>query len=162
MKKGKSIYDFYQENKVMLPNYSKTRLYRKWASMKNRCNRPSHKDFHNYGGRGIKVCDEWNDFSTFAEWAISNGYTDGVTLDRIDNNKGYSPDNCRFVDYLTQENNRRNNRMLSYNNQTFSLAQWARITGLKENCIRERLRRGWSVEKTLSTLPVPGRWSNHE
>lgn len=150
---SKSIFT-YCRNKTFFPGYTQTRLYRSWTGMRSRCNDPNCPDYRNYGGRGITVCDEWNEyFITFAEWAIDNGYRDGLTIDRIDNDKGYYPGNCRWVDRLAQNNNRRDNRKLTLNGVTHNLSQWARITGLKENCIRERLRRGWSEEDAL-TKPV--------
>lgn len=150
---SKSIFT-YCRNKTFFPGYTQTRLYRSWTGMRSRCNDPNCPDYRNYGGRGITVCDEWNEyFITFAEWAIDNGYRDGLTIDRIDNDKGYCPGNCRWVDRLAQNNNRRDNRKLTLNGVTHNLSQWARITGLKENCIRERLRRGWSEEDAL-TKPV--------
>ena len=93
-----------------------TRLYGVWNNMKNRCYNPKVHNYHRYGARGITVCEEWRDnFEKFCEWAISNGYDENApfgkcTLDRIDNDKGYSPDNCRWVDAKTQSNNRSNNR----------------------------------------------------
>ena len=150
---SKSIFT-YCRNKTFFPGYTQTRLYRSWTAMRSRCNDPNSPDYRNYGGRGITVCDEWNEyFITFAEWAIDNGYRDGLTIERIDNDKGYYPGNCRWVDRLAQNNNRRDNRKLTLNGVTHNLSQWARITGLKENCIRERLRRGWSEEDAL-TKPV--------
>lgn len=151
MEDSKSIFT-YCKNKTFFPGHTNTRLYSVWTNMRKRCQSPKDKEYKHYGGRGITVCDEWNKyFITFAEWAIDNGYKDGLTIDRIDNNKGYYPENCRWVDRLTQGNNKRNNRKLTLNGITHNVSQWSRITGLKENCIRGRLNRGWSDEETLTT-----------
>ena len=85
-----------------------TRLYRIWNCMKNRCYRKSYHAFDHYGGRGIKVCDEWkDDFQAFYKWAMSNGYEDNLSIDRVDNDKGYSPDNCRWATMADQNKNKR-------------------------------------------------------
>lgn len=102
-----------------------TRLYNIFRGMKKRCYNKNCKDFYKYGGRGITVCDEWKDsFQAFYDWSIANGYFDNLTIDRIDNNKGYSPDNCRWVDIKTQSNNTRKNVFLTYNGETMTLAEW--------------------------------------
>lgn len=84
-----------------------TSLYNRWKTMRQRCNNPKCKSYKNYGARGIKVCEDWDNFNTFYEWAINNGYDEKLELDRIDNNKGYSPNNCRWTDSLSNNHNRR-------------------------------------------------------
>lgn len=137
--------------------YSKERLYKVWKGMRGRCNNPNHSSYSRYGGRGVTVCEEWNDYTTFRSWAYANGFRDDVptkecTLDRIDVNKGYSPDNCRWVNELVQANNTRVNRMLTYKGTTKTMAEWARITGIDAGVISARIHSlGWDAEKALST-----------
>lgn len=119
---------------------SHTKLYGVWCSMKSRCNNPNVEHYKNYGGRGIKVCKEWgNDFQSFYDWAYSNGYKDGLTIDRIDVNKGYSPDNCRWSTMKEQCNNRVSNRYFTHNGKTQTLAQWAEETGIRYGTLRFRI-----------------------
>lgn len=115
--------------------------------MRKRCKSFNEKY---YGARGIKVCAEWNDFSCFMEWALSHGYSDSLTIDRIDNNKGYYPANCRWVDYKVQNNNRRNNHLLTYNETTKTIAQWAKELGITRQCLNYRLKH-WNIERVFST-----------
>lgn len=97
---------------------SKTRLYHEWLSMRRRCNKATGKDFNDYQGRGITVCQEWNeDFVSFKNWAMSHGYTDDLTIDRIDNDKGYFPDNCRWVTIEQQQSNKRNTRYILHDGE---------------------------------------------
>lgn len=124
---------------------SRTRLYSIFQSMHERCYRPQHMYYARYGGRSIGICDEWRrNFVAFREWATSHGYADNLSIDRIDNDRGYSPDNCRWVDAITQQNNRQTCHTLTVDGRTHTISEWARLTGIKNTTIRERLRRGWS------------------
>lgn len=137
-------------------NLSHTKLYNTYYKMRERCEHKKCPAYKNYGGRGITVCDEWKTgFDAFLKWANESGYSDELTLDRIDVNKGYSPQNCRWVDFVTQQNNRRNNRLISFNGETHTVSEWSRITNISPYTLYERLKRGWTVEKTLS-LPLKG------
>lgn len=130
---------------------SGTRIYRIWKHIKGRCQNPQDENYKNYGGRGITVCDEWaTDFMAFYDWAISNGYSEDLTIDRIDNSKGYSPENCRWTDMKTQANNTRWNHKITYKGETKTLSEWADFLGIKSNTLNYRLRRGWNVERAFS------------
>lgn len=131
------------------------RLYRIWRGMKARCNNPHTKDFHYYGARGIKVCDEWMEhYESFRDWAFANGYSDTLTLDRVEVNKDYSPDNCRWVDRHTQMRNTRNNLNLTFNGETKTVTEWAEITGMERHTISYRKNvLKWDDEKVLTTFP---------
>lgn len=127
-------------------------LYKQYYTIKARCNNPKYKQYKDYGARGIKMCEEWeNDFNVFYDWAMSHGYAENLTLDRIDNNKGYSPDNCRWADRRTQQNNMRNNVYLDWDGKHLTIAQWSRETGMKMSLIRNRYYRGWAAEKIFTT-----------
>ena len=115
-----------------------SKLYRIWSNMKDRCNNPDCKVYSDYGGRGIKVCKEWiDDFSAFQKWALANGYKEGLTIDRKDNDKGYSPDNCRWTDRKIQGNNKRNCRYITYKGQRKPLQNGQRLQEyhMKRYCI---------------------------
>lgn len=130
-----------------------TRLYRIWCGMKQRCNNPNHKRYKDYGGRGITICSEWdNSYEIFREWAMDNGYNDDLTIDRKDNDGNYEPQNCRFVDMKFQSNNRRNNRLITFNDTTHTLMEWSDILGLDRHIIESRMDKlGWSIERALTT-----------
>ena len=130
-----------------------TKLYSVWQSMKARCDNPKHFDYRHYGARGIAVCKAWRNPESFFEWAFENGYEEGLTLDRIDNDKGYSPDNCRWTTRKEQTRNRRNSRIITFNGETHCLAEWAEVTGLNIGALKGRLRAGWKPELML-TVPV--------
>jgi len=119
-----------------------------WSKMKQRCQNPKDSNFKAYGGRGIKVCAEWQDYRNFSAWAKLNGYSDDLTIDRKDNDKGYSPENCRWTDAKAQANNRRNNRMVTYKGITQTLQQWADEIGIQTATLRYRLN-NWSNDRAL-------------
>ncbi len=130
------------------------RLYQVWSNMRQRCSNPNHPEYQNYGGRGIKVCLEWDtDFFAFEKWALENGYKHGLSIDRIDNNGYYSPNNCRWADCLIQSNNQRKTIMLTYKGETKALRFWADEFGLPRNVVKCRIRAGWTVERAL-TEPI--------
>ena len=122
-----------------------TRLYKIWHNMKQRCENPNNKSYQNYGARGIFICAEWNDFEPFYRWAISHGYNESLTIERIDNNGPYCPENCEWANLKRQARNKRNVPL--YHGK--SLAEWAEITGLPYERMRGRLRRGLTWEKVI-------------
>lgn len=139
---------------------ARTRLYRAWTNMRNRCNRPAEREYKNYGGRGIKVCDEWqNNFEPFMEWALSNGYDDTLTIDRIDVDGNYEPSNCRWITRKEQNNNMTSNVRLTHNGITRNLKEWSMITGISYPTLQGRIRRGWKTEDILFK-PIDKRYSH--
>jgi hypothetical protein len=132
---------------------SQTRTYKVWDSMIRRCTLPHHAAYASYGGRGIDVCARWRDYWNFL--ADMGEKQDGQSLDRIDNDRGYSPDNCRWTDRHTQSRNRRTNTNLTHEGQTMTIVEWAILTGIRDTTIHERLKRGWSVHDAL-TRPLRG------
>lgn len=132
----------------------KTRLYRIWNDMRMRTTDPNRGSYIRYGARGITVCGEWyQSYETFREWAFQNGYSESLSLDRIDTNGNYEPKNCRWVTVKEQANNRRSNRWIEFGGTTHTLTEWAELTGINLGTIRSRLERGWSVEKALTRQP---------
>lgn len=122
---------------------SHTRIYKCWQHMKRRCYSPQDKRYNHYGGRGITVCDEWrDDFNAFYKWAIENGYSDDLTIDRIDNDKGYSPDNCRWADTTTQSRNRSCTIKITIGYSTRNLSEWCEIFDLDYKTIAARYHEG--------------------
>lgn len=135
-----------------------TRLYNIWRSMNQRCYNTNTINYERYGGRGIRVCDEWrHDFVAFRDWAVANGYTDNLTIDRKDANGNYNPSNCQWATYKEQANNKRSNRLLELHGVSHTLGEWASITGIKLATIWARLNKGWSVEEALTVEPFTGR-----
>ena len=125
---------------------SHTRPYEIWQGIKGRCYNKNDARYSRYGGRGITVCEEWReDFSAFYKWALANGYRDDLTIDRIDNNKGYSPDNCRWADQETQSRNRASNVKIRIGNATRTLVEWCEIFDLDYKTVYARYRRNGFV-----------------
>lgn len=141
-----------------------TKLNGVYGAMKRRCYNKNCKDYINYGGRGITVCDEWKNaekvcthygiwskgWKAFESWALLNGYREGLTIDRIDNNKGYSPDNCRWVDKKVQSNNRNYCNLVTYNGKTQNLKQWCEELDLNYKTVHMRIMRGWTIERAFT------------
>lgn len=142
-----------------------SRLSEIFRSMKKRCYNTKSIQYEYYGGRGIRLCDEWNDrtiirisgigytkgFLAFKKWALKNGYQDNLSIDRIDVNGNYEPANCRWVTRQSQANNRRSNKYITYKGKTQSLADWCRELKLDYIIIKERFRRKWTAEQAFET-----------
>lgn len=128
-----------------------TRLFKIWSGMIERCNRPAHSHYKDYGGRGITVCEEWGEFVPFLDWAMANGYADNLTIDRKDHNGNYSPENCRWATVKEQQNNKRNNHRVTLNGVSHTITEWSEILGIKKTTIKERLKCGWTDEQALTT-----------
>ena len=126
------------------------RLYNIWCLMKGRCYNMNHHRYGRYGARGIEVCDEWkNDFKSFEKWAMANGYRDDLTIDRIDNDGPYSPNNCRWATRKEQSNNSSNNHLISVNGEIYTASQLAEAYGIPRQTFYRRLQRGWDITKAL-------------
>lgn len=128
-----------------------TRLYRIWSNMKSRCNNPNTDFFYIYGEKGIKVCSEWNDFEKFYLWAVENGYNDNLTIDRIDNSKGYYPDNCRWATFVEQANNKTNNHIIEYNNKKYTMKEFSDEFNILYGSIKSYLRKGKTANEIINT-----------
>lgn len=129
-----------------------TRLYNIWAAMKRRTTSPKAISYPYYGAKNIKVCDEWKVYENFRDWSLSHGYANGLTIDRIDSNKDYSPDNCRWTTMKEQQNNRRNNHIITFSGETKTLSQWAEIVGINPKTLSRRIvDKGWPIDKALTT-----------
>lgn len=129
-----------------------TKLYGVWHSMRDRCQRKAHHSYADYGGRGIKVCEAWRDYEVFKNWALTHGYKEGLSLDRVDNNKGYSPENCRWATRKEQARNRRVNVVI----EGRCLAEWAEGAKVTAQSISKRLAKGWSIREACDT-PAGGK-----
>lgn len=139
-------------NKIMITSHRKsnTRMFKIWDKIKQRCYNHNDISYKNYGKRGIKMCDEWrNDFMKFYNWSITHCYNDNLSIDRIDVNGNYEPNNCRWVDNETQQNNKRNTVYITYNGKTQSVSQWCRELKLNLSTVYYRAKRGYTAEYSL-------------
>lgn len=129
------------------------KLYRIWNDIKQRTGNKNNPRYADYGARGITVCAEWqNDFLAFRTWALTHGYQEGLSIDRIDNDKGYSPDNCRWTTDIQQANNKRNNHIVTYQGKSLTLAEWAKELNISYTALKQRINKlGWSIERALTT-----------
>lgn len=128
-----------------------TELHKKWCNMISRCN-PKSKSYgaRNYAWRGVRVCSAWEDYNSFKKWALDNGYAPGLSLDRIDNDKGYDPTNCRWVNSVQQQKNKRNNHLITFNGVSMIESDWCALLGVSAGTVARRIKKGWSLQKALT------------
>lgn len=119
-----------------------TPLHNAWKNMMQRCENPHDKQYRLYGGRGVRICENWHNFEYFKNWALDNGYEVGLTIDRRNNNEGYDPDNCRWVSQVTQQNNRRNNHRIEYCGENRTIAEWARLFNVNYKTLWNHVKQG--------------------
>lgn len=138
-----------KKNYVLKHGMSYSKIYSTWQRIKNRCYRKNFSHYKSYGGRGIKVCDEWldkeNGFINFKNWAFNNGYKDGLSIDRIDVNGNYEPSNCRWITMKEQASNKRTNIFYTINGKTMTQTQWCEYYNIPRTNVRRRISSGWSV-----------------
>ena len=126
--------------------------YSSYKAMMERCYLPSSGNYKHYGEKGIKVCEEWHNIDNFSKWVATSNYKRGLTIDRIDTTKNYSPENCRWATKKEQSNNRKNTLRYTYNGETKALTEWAEMFGINRFTLYSRIEeRGWSIEKALET-----------
>lgn len=129
-----------------------TRLHRIWKDMKSRCKDETSHNYKSYKSKNITVCEEWaTSFEAFRAWALSSGYEEHLTIDRIDGSEGYSPDNCRWATRKQQSNNTSTNRFITVNGETHTISEWSDITGIPSSTISKRLCKKWDEEKAITT-----------
>lgn len=131
-------------------NGKRSKLSKAWDSMKRRCLNSKELYYRYYGGRGISICKQWMDYKNFHDWAIKNGYRDGLTIERIDVNGNYEPGNCKWIPKGEQSRNRRGRHIIFYMGQSRMLTEWGNILNIDPKVLSNRLRRGWSVERAFN------------
>ena len=128
------------------------RLYQIWIDTRRRCYNKKRNNYKHYGGKGIQVCEEWkNNFLNFYNWAMANGYRDDLTIDRIDVNGNYEPNNCRWATIIEQANNTTKNHYVIYKGRKYTLSQLAKEYNLNYSLVKNRIRYGWNIEKIINT-----------
>ena len=135
-----------------------TRIYKIWSNMMQRCSNKNNTHYGDYGGKGIRVITAWNDSKTFIKWSLENGYTEKLTIDRMDGNKNYEPSNCRWVSRKEQSQNIKSNRIIEINGIRNNVSSWSTISGINKNTLNKRLGLGWNHSDLLK--PVDRRFSN--
>lgn len=130
---------------------NKEKLYGVWKGMRQRCRDPKRNRAGSYANKGICVCEEWNDYAVFREWALSSSYAEGLSIDRIDNDGNYCPENCRWTTPKIQANNTSQNKKLTFDGETKTLSEWADLVDIPYDTIKRRIQCGWSDEKALTT-----------
>lgn len=130
---------------------NKNPLYAVWKTMRQRCNNPKNHDYRWYGAKGISICSEWNNYIAFYDWSLLSGYQKGLTIDRIDFTKGYQSSNCRWIPIIQQQKTKSNCKILTYNNRTQTLPQWADEIGLQQSTLWSRIYKyNWTIEQALT------------
>ena len=138
--------------RVTTHGMTKTPLHNVWIALKDRCTNPNNQRFKHYGGKGVKVCEEWkHDFQKFYDFAIENGWKKGLTIDRIDNDGDYTPENCHFITNRKQQLNKSNNNRVTINGETLTIKEWCDKSGINRNTFVWRLRNGWQGNALLKT-----------
>lgn len=161
--KGRSLSCGCLRNELSLKRHtshglSKQKIYRIWGGIVARCHIPSQSGYKRYGGRGISVCDEWRkDFVQFYNWAIQNGYREDLTIERVDCNGDYSPQNCKWIPRSEQCNNTRQSHFITIDGKTLTIKQWSKEIGISDKVIRCRLRHGWNEHDAVMVPKMTGR-----
>ena len=132
---------------------SNSHLYKIYYGMKQRCYNKSNKNYNHYGERGIDICKEWESYEAFEKWAYSNGYQDGLTIERKNVNQGYSPNNCEWIGRAEQAKNKTTSVLITHNGETHIAAEWDKLLGFSHGTVGRRIRNGWSVEDAITVIP---------
>lgn len=147
----------------LVSEHEERRLRTIFYGMIQRCENKRRKAYKDYGGKGIKVCDEWrNSFAEFCNWSVANGYADNLSIDRIDGNGDYSPQNCRWATSKQQNNNRKDNRTICFNGETHTVSEWSRIVNIGKETIKYRLDSGWPINEVLGAPHKKKSWTRQK